>query len=101
MYHSTNINMNAAEDFMLLVFHAHRVAAAKTIQVLNPLESVQDLAKLIIVYCTHFPRLSSGHLDPNTDGIHLCATELITLSLMWHAFHDAICEGDGDRIIRC
>lgn len=107
LIHRTNVpttpdkNMNAAEDFLLLMLHAHTVAGAKTIQALNPVESVQDLAKLILANYTHFPRFSSGDLEPNIDKVHLYATELLTLSLMWHCFHDAIREGDGERIIRC
>ena len=44
--------MNAAEDFMLLVLHTHVVAAPKAILNLQPLESVEELAKMIIVYIT-------------------------------------------------
>lgn len=107
LIHRTNVpvtpdkNMNAAEDFMLLMLHTHVVAAAKTIQTVNPAESFQDLAKLILVNFTHFPRFCSGDVDNSVDRVHLYATELLTLTLIWHAFHDAIREGDGDRIIRC
>ena len=34
------------------------------------------------------------------DRINMYATEVLTLGLLWHSFHDAIKEGDGDRIIR-
>ena len=36
---------------------------------------------------------------PRTDKIHLYATQVLTLSLFWDVFHDAIREGDGDRIL--
>jgi len=61
MYHLRNLinrttvpadpekNMNAAEDFMLLLLHTHVVAAAKVMQSINPNETVADLAKLIVV----------------------------------------------------
>lgn len=105
--HRTNVplspdkNMNAAEDFMLLMLHTHVVAAAKTIQALNPVECVEDLAKLILVNYTRFPRFDSQSPEASIDGVYLYATELLTLALIWHAFHDAIREGDGERIIQC
>ena len=33
------------------------------------------------------------------DKVHLYATQLMTLLLLWHAFHDVVKEGDGDRVI--
>ena len=33
------------------------------------------------------------------DEVHEYACEVITLSLLWHAYHDAVKEGDGDRVI--
>ena len=67
MYHLRNLinrtnvpsdpekNMNAAEDFMLLMLHARIIAAAETIQSINPADSALTLAKLIIVNHTNFP----------------------------------------------
>lgn len=34
------------------------------------------------------------------DQMYNYATDLLTVSLVWHGFHDAIKEGDGNRIIR-
>ena len=106
LIHRTNVpltpdkNMNAAEDFMLLILHTHVVAAARTLHELNPVEKVQDLAKLIVVNYTRLPQFNSGDTANNIDRVHLYATEVLTLGLIWHAFHDAIREGDGDRIMR-
>lgn len=33
------------------------------------------------------------------DLVNLYAKELLTLGLLWHAFHDAVKEGDGERIL--
>ena len=33
------------------------------------------------------------------DGIHVYATEVLSLCLIWHGFHDAIREGDGERVL--
>ena len=105
LIHRTNVpltpdkNMNAAEDFMLLILHTHVVAAARTIHELNPGVKVQDLAKLIVVNYTRLPQFNSSDTANNIDRVHLYATEVLTLGLIWHAFHDAIREGDGDRIM--
>ena len=50
----------------------------------------------------NFIDLPSGKDDVTTseDGVFTYAMELLTLSLLWHGFHDAIREGDGERIIR-
>ena len=32
--------------------------------------------------------------------VYIYATELLSLGLLWHGFHDAIREADGDRILR-
>ena len=43
-------NMTAAEDFMLLLLHAHVVAAASTIQdEVGTVPDVTDLAQMIVV----------------------------------------------------
>lgn len=86
---------------MLLMLHTHVVAAAKLIQELNPVESVHQLAKSILVNFARFPTFNDSP-SPNTvvDGVNLYATELLSLGLIWHGFHDAVREGDGERILR-
>ena len=95
-------NMNAAEDFMLLLLHTHVVAAAKTIMELVPVTDPSELARLILVNFFLPPKISddSKQHEIEIDGVHLYAKELLSLGLMWHAFHDSIKEGDGDRILR-
>ena len=48
-------NMNAAEDFMALLLHAHVVTAAETIADFNPMESVTDVARAIVANFIRFP----------------------------------------------
>lgn len=36
----------------------------------------------------------------STDGVFVYAKEVISLGLLWHGFHDAIKEADGERILR-
>ena len=38
--------------------------------------------------------------DVIQDSVSSCATEVLPLGLLWHGFHDAICEGDEERPIR-
>jgi len=79
------------------------VAAAKSILSMQPIRSVQELAKLIIVYFTRFPSSTVStqkNSNEEVDGVFFYAAKLLTLSLLWHGFHDAIHEGDGDRILR-
>ena len=94
--------MNASEDFLLLLVQAHVVAAAKVIQALNPNEDVTGVTKLIIANFVHLPRLddTQGAADKCDDGVHLYATELMSLGLLWHGFHDAISEGNGERMLQ-
>lgn len=94
-------NMNSAEDFMLLALHAHIVSAAKVIQDLHPTQSVTELAHLIVTNFMRLPKVDDAEdLSTSKDGVHLYATELLTLGLIWHGYHDAIKEGDGERMLR-
>ena len=43
-----------------------------------------------------------GNIDSEVkqgDDLYLYMTELLTMCLIWHSFHDAVGEGDGDRVI--
>ncbi len=94
-------NMNAAEDFLKLLLHAHGVAAAKVIMSFNSMDSVTDLANAVIVNFVHLPIGCDDKVSSlSEDGVYLYGMELLSLSLLWHGFHDAIREGDGDRILR-
>ena len=91
-------NMNTSEDFLLLLLHAHVVAAAKTF---GSHESVTDLAKSI-VNSVILSRTDESHeaVSNYTYKVYLYAVELLSLALLWHGFHDAIKEGDGERLLR-
>ena len=91
-------NMKAAEEFMLLLLHTHVVAAAKVMQSINQAET--DLANLIIVNYVCLPRMDDQAAEPCVNMVHLYATEVLSLGLLWHTFHDATREGDGERIPR-
>ncbi len=86
-------NMKAAEDFMLLVLHAHIIAACKELLGKNDIQSVSQLAEKVIE-C--YVRLE-GNSDED-DQVLVYASDLLTLGLLWWGYHDAVREGDGTRI---
>ena len=96
--HDPEKHMKASEDFLLVVLHAHAVSAAKMICRLCSVESIEELAKAIVENYTLLP--CSGSESECLDLINLYAMELLTLALVWHGFHDATKEGDGNRILR-
>ena len=64
--------------------------------------SVSDLARRILnnyVYLPHPGAEEEESMETTHDGVHFYSVELLTLSLIWHSFHDAIIEGDGERIV--
>lgn len=94
-------NMKAAEDFLLLLLHAHVIEAQNTISSVIQSESVMYIAKAIVNNYVLLPSIGDKSEKPNNpDQVHLYAKELLTLSLIWHGFHDSIKHGDGIRIIR-
>ena len=95
-------NMNAAEDFLLLLLHAHVVSSAEAIISEVSVESVADLAKLIVVNYIKFPEwnVDVSEKSDTTDLVHEYAKELLSLSLFWHGFHDATREADGEHLLR-
>ena len=95
-------NMKAAEDFLLLLLHAHVVAAAHQLLLFTSIanQSLAYLAKSIVSTFLLLPNTETA-TEEHVDGVNLYARELLTLGLLWHEFHDACKEGDGDRILLC
>lgn len=115
-------NVHATEEFLRVVMEGHIVTAA-----LNHfrIESVHDLladsmlfesltkvprkdrpaafealaAKIINPYIDFFSPFPSS--DCPRDGIKAYAKSLLSLSLLWAEFEDAMREGDGPRLMRC
>ena len=85
-------NMKACKDFLLIMLHSHGVTAARKIQ----FSSVQDLAKEIVVKYVYFD--PNVKIDSN-DKKYLYSLQVLTLTLLWHGFNDAVREGDGDRVL--
>ena len=93
-------NMKASEDYLLLLLHAHVIAAAKHVLSSDPNTSFENLVQSIVDLVV-FPRTTEiESATQYNDKVHCYAVELLSLSLLWHGFHDACKEADGDRILR-
>ena len=88
-------NMNSAEDFLLLLLHVHSVVDANTILDVTQFTSANKLARAIVLNYVRIENQSQCE-----DGVYGYVVEFLTLALLWHGFHDAIREGDGERILR-
>lgn len=92
--------MNAAEDFMMLLLHAHIVAAAEVTQSQNTCDDVIQLARAIVSNNICLPWINdSDTCNDCEDKVCIYATELLSLAMVWHGFHDSIRE-DGEHILR-
>lgn len=91
-------NMKGCEDFFLIILHAHVIAAANKVTEQQQYTNVRDLASAIL---DQFVNFDPDEKVKRTDKVHLYATQTLTLGLIWHAFNDAIREGDGDRVLAC
>ena len=95
-------NLKAAEDFFLVVLHAHIVAAAKVILSQKNTTDVAAISKQTVEqYITiDVPSVTESVSVKYKDKVYLYAVELMTLGMLWHNFHDSIKEADGNRLIR-
>ena len=96
--------MKAAEDFITVVLYGHVIAAVKQIIAARDQPyTIQDIAhELVSKYISFNLYQSPNQPDPATKGTsYAYAVNVLTLGMLWHTFHDAVREGDGDRIIRC
>ena len=94
-------NVKAAEDFLLLLVHAHVLAAARCLYSLNNTTSVAYLAKSVVATYLRLPQLDASTTSSAIpDGVHAYALDFLSLGCLWAAFHDAIKEGDGEHLTR-
>ena len=90
--------MKGFEDFFKIVLHAHVVAGGKKLLATQQFDDVKDLSKAIIQNFTSF---NPDDKVARADKVHLYATQVLTLALIWHAFNDSVWEGNGDRVLTC
>lgn len=62
-------------------------------------ESVMDVQVIANNIVSKITDVVAQQSAASKDEMHSYFTELLTLSLIWHAYYDAIKEGDGDRVI--
>ena len=91
--------MKACEDIMLIILHAHVMAASKSVMSSSDqqFEKVEDLAREIVSRHVYFdPDIKITSVDKK----YVYGTQVLTLTLLWYAFNDAVHEGDGDHVLR-
>ena len=95
------------ENFSLYgILHAYIITAVKNILSKKTIKSFAELSKEIVETYLNIKILTkpSTGTGSETDGVckdkmFLYAREVIlSLCLLWHGYHDAISEGDGDRM---
>jgi len=92
--------MKPTEDFLSVVMCAHVAAAAKQLETAgNTIEDCNTVAGQIVSCFVDI--IPSDGTQPSriNDSRFNYATDLLTMCLVWHGFHDAVREGDGDRIV--
>ena len=90
-------NMKVAEDFLLKVLTAYIIAASKEVLKHETVASVHELADKVVAQYTRI--LSAPQNIDTSDRVLTYSSEVITLGLLWHNLHDAIREGDGNRVL--
>jgi len=87
--------MKASEEFLLLILHTYTIAATEQCQ--TDTDTCIPLAKRIVSEFVNISMPGEQHPKPLSDMLFNYSTDLLSY-LLWHGFHDAIHEGDGDRI---
>ena len=80
--------------------HFYVIAAAKSIKAQRDDVNHRELASIIVEKFIHLPRLDDETVPKECeDEIFLYVSEVLSLGLLWHGFHDAIKEADGERLL--
>ena len=75
-------------------------AAAKIVLQTSQISGPSNVAEVAAATVRHFINLDLFNPHTHSDGVVSYTSELLTLGRIWHGFHDATKEGDGDRIIK-
>ena len=92
-------NMKATEDFLCVVLFSHIIAAADVCMDQLSSDNCNEIAKVLV---KQFVKINLQEQETSTgpgDSVYAYATDLLSTCLLWHGFHDAIREGDGERIM--
>ena len=95
-------NMKNTEDFLETVLNAHILTAAK--QLISADNLPIDCNVVAKAFVEKFVKISLPSDEPSSsppchDFVQVYATDFLTIALLSHGFHDAIREGDGNRIL--
>ena len=91
-------NMKATEDFFTIVLHAHIISAAHTLlSTTSNLHTTISLAQAIVDSFVDID-ICDDNL-PSKDDVYEYTREMLTLLLILENYHDAVREGDGDRVM--
>ena len=105
-------NMNAAEAFFEDALASHILAAACSIlgfSTAGELFSLEEMpptfagvTKLtddIVARFTDLESIGTLATTQHADEVQQCATDTLTIGLLWHTYHDAVKEGNGEMVI--
>ena len=101
-------NMKAFEDILLVVISGYIVAAANAeSENINCLEMAKKIVSKLVKVSAYHPPVTRDNATETVPGATAAptstatsfTTDLLSLGLMWHGFHDTIREGDGDCIL--
>ena len=94
-------NMKATEDFLLVVLHGYIIAGATKLMKDEPTTCCEVAKSIVRKWIKITVSTDKPSVPPNCKGTDYgYAVDLMSLGLLWHGFHDAVREGDGDRIMR-
>ena len=79
------------------VLTGYIVAAGKEILKDNAVASVSELSTMIVEKYVRV--LATPSFADHSDKVLTYSSEVITLGLLWHCYHDAVREGDGKRVL--
>ena len=116
-------DVNACEDFFVLVVTTHVLAAAMKLLQMDSLEAVlssslvpsdlwlqtserqsglRSVCRAVVDKFINFSfLLSPGKAIKQTDKVFTYACQTLSVGMFYTEFRDAIREGDGNRILRC
>ena len=97
-------NVKATEEFLTVFLHGYIIAGATKLMKDEPSRvfTCNDIAKSLVSRWIKISRSSSTTCieTPPQGTDYSYAVDIMSLGLLWHGFHDAMREGDGDHIIR-
>jgi len=91
--------MKATEDFSRVVLYSYIAVAAKTCTPDGIEINCKAIADLVVK--KHVKISLPDSIEATTDdSVYNYTLHLMCIAMLWLEFHDAIWEGDGDRIIK-